>query len=107
MAKDKRYKIERYSPSREKWIDFSEVFPRKKDADDRVMVLTVRHMAQQLQFRVVDANPVKKTDEEEFVVLIEKDKNDVIDDVKGVVIEKDKEPDVDDIERFKELGLVD
>ena len=48
-----RYKIERYSPGRKDWHYFGEVFPRKKDADLRVKILEVRHLAQDLKFRVI------------------------------------------------------
>ena len=54
-----RYKIERYSPARDGWHYFGEVFPRKKDAEDRIKILHVRHMAQELQFRVVPIEPTK------------------------------------------------
>ncbi|KKL65393.1 hypothetical protein LCGC14_2155400, partial [marine sediment metagenome] len=50
---DVRWKIQRFSPIRKKWIDFNEYYSDEKTAQDRAAVLRVRHMADKLKFRVV------------------------------------------------------
>lgn len=48
-----RYKIQRYSPGRKEWIDFDNIFDKKKDADERKLILRVQHRGQGLKFKVV------------------------------------------------------
>ena len=53
----KRYSIERYSPSRKKWIKFGESFESKAAAEDRLVTLAYRHRREpDMKFRAVETD---------------------------------------------------